>query len=353
MKQTILIIEDNTEMCSNIADIMQLGGYDVLTAHNGKEGIELAHKHTPSLVLCDIMMPELDGYGVLHILNKHPDTSGIPFIFLTAKAEKADFRMGMNLGADDYIVKPFDGMELLKAVEMRLKKSEQLKTSFESGKDDLSAFFEKVSQMKEFSGLSGGKSNRVYRKKDRIFMEGELPKEVFFIVKGEVKTFRINYDGKELITGMHNDGQFIGYLSLLKNTAYNESAVTLSDTEVSTIPREDFLSLIHTNREVAAQFIKILSNNLFDVEKRLLDLAYQSVRQRVASALLYLYKQQKVDERSDLLIKAARKDIASIVGTAIESLNRTLSDFRDEGLVEITDGGIRLIRMDKLEKLSR
>lgn len=353
MKQTILIIEDNREMCANIADILQLGGYEVLTAHTGRDGIGLAYKHKPNLVLCDIMMPGLDGYGVLHILNKHPDTSGIPFVFLTAKAEKADFRTGMNLGADDYIVKPFDGMDLLKAVEMRLKKNEQLKTSFEHTGEDLNEFFDKVSELQEFQKISGRRSRRIYRKGDRLFMEGEQPNELFFIIRGDVKTFRINYDGKELITGMYRDGQFVGYLCLLKNTSYNESAVALAETEVSTIPAEDFLSLIHTNREVAARFIKILSNNLFEVEKRLLDLAYQSVRQRVASALLYLYKQQGLDRGSDPLIKIARKDIAGIVGTAIESLNRTLADFRDEGFIEITGGGLRIKQMDKLEKLSR
>lgn len=125
MKPTILIIEDNIEMRENISDILQLGNYEVLTAQNGKNGVDLARKNRPDLILCDIMMPELDGYGVLHVLSKHPETSCIPFIFLTAKAEKSDFRKGMHMGADDYIVKPFDGMELLKAIEVRLMKNGQ------------------------------------------------------------------------------------------------------------------------------------------------------------------------------------------------------------------------------------
>src|SRR5690606_15369255 len=108
MEANILVIEDNTEICENIADILSISGYGVLTALNGKSWVEKALKHKPNLVLCDIMMPELDGYGVLHVLAKHPDTADIPFIFLTAKSEKADFRKGMAMGADDYIVKPLD-----------------------------------------------------------------------------------------------------------------------------------------------------------------------------------------------------------------------------------------------------
>ncbi|HET7180271.1 MAG TPA: response regulator, partial [Chryseosolibacter sp.] len=103
---TILVIEDNEEMAENIVGILELANYNVLSAPNGKMGVVLAQQHLPDLVLCDVMMPELDGYGVLHILNKNPETAGIPFIFLTAKADKSDFREGMNLGADDYITKP-------------------------------------------------------------------------------------------------------------------------------------------------------------------------------------------------------------------------------------------------------
>lgn len=353
MNATILVIEDNREMCENISDILKLGSYEVLTAPNGKAGIELAYKHKPDLVLCDIMMPELDGYGVLHVLSKHPETFDIPFIFLTAKAEKTDFRKGMNMGADDYIVKPFDGMELLKAVEIRLKKNEQLKTTFGNGPVDIDDFFDKTRQLGEFQELSDKRPRRSYKKRDHIFMEGQQPAELYYIIRGEIKTCRVSYDGKELVTGLHREGEFIGYVSLLKNTPYTESAIALTDAEVGTILKQDFQTLIYTNREVAARFIKILSNNLYETEKRLLDLAYQSVRQRVASAIVYLYHQQRVPEKEKPVIKMARKDIAGIVGTALESLNRTISDFRDEGLIEITEGGIKITGMEKLEKLSR
>src|SRR4051812_9742351 len=122
--KTILIIEDNPEIRENTSEILGLAGYEVQTAENGRKGVDLALSKRFDLVICDIMMPELDGYGVLHILSKKPDRADVPFIFLTAKTEKADVRKGMELGADDYLTKPFDDSELLNAVETRLKKHE-------------------------------------------------------------------------------------------------------------------------------------------------------------------------------------------------------------------------------------
>lgn len=128
MSYHILLIDDNAEMADNISSILQLARYDVTYAPNGKAGVDLAKKNNPDLILCDIMMPELDGYGVVQILRNDPETANIPFIFLTCKTDKNDFRLGMNLGADDYITKPFDSVDLLKVIEMRLKKNELLKS---------------------------------------------------------------------------------------------------------------------------------------------------------------------------------------------------------------------------------
>ena len=129
MKIKILIIEDNNDIRESTAEILELTGYEVLQASHGKSGVELAQQHNPDLILCDIMMPELDGYGVLYMLSKNPDTATIPFIFLTAKAERLDFRKGMEMGADDYLTKPYDDIELLNAIEIRLQKKERLRKS--------------------------------------------------------------------------------------------------------------------------------------------------------------------------------------------------------------------------------
>lgn len=120
--KTILLIEDNDDIRNNTAEILELSNYNVIAAENGKTGVEKAIEHTPDLIICDIMMPVLDGYGVLHALHRNETTKNIPFIFLTAKTERSDLRKGMELGADDYITKPFTGTELLNAVDGRLKK---------------------------------------------------------------------------------------------------------------------------------------------------------------------------------------------------------------------------------------
>src|SRR3954449_2073768 len=120
MQKTILVIDDNTALRENTAEILELAGYKTLVAENGKQGVDIALAQKPSIIVCDIMMPELDGYGVLHLLRKNPGTEQIPFIFLTAKIERSDFRKGMELGADDFITKPFDDIELLNAIEIRL-----------------------------------------------------------------------------------------------------------------------------------------------------------------------------------------------------------------------------------------
>jgi len=121
MSRKVLIIEDNTDIRENIVEILELEGYQIYAADNGKSGIEMALFHKPDIILCDIMMPETDGYKVLDSLRQFPETKAIPFIFLSAKAERGDFNKGMELGAADYLTKPFDDVALLAAIENKFK----------------------------------------------------------------------------------------------------------------------------------------------------------------------------------------------------------------------------------------
>ena len=171
----ILLIEDNHEVRENTSEILELANYEVAMAENGKVGIEMAHSFSPDIIICDIMMPELDGYGVLHILGKSPDTAGTPFIFLTAKAEKADVRKGMNLGADDYLTKPFDETELLDAIETRLHKVNLLRKDISTDPNGLDNFFAAAREMGNLSKLSLDRKSRTYKKKNNIFLEGDVP----------------------------------------------------------------------------------------------------------------------------------------------------------------------------------
>jgi DNA-binding NarL/FixJ family response regulator len=121
----ILVIEDEPEMRRNLATILKLEKFSVLQAENGRIGIDLAKKERPDLILCDVMMPEMDGHGVLKALREDSNLVTTPFIFLTAKGEKADFRSGMDLGADDYLTKPVAKDDLLSAISARFKRIEQ------------------------------------------------------------------------------------------------------------------------------------------------------------------------------------------------------------------------------------
>lgn len=123
--KTILIIEDEPEMRRNLATILRLEQYRTLTAENGRAGIEILKEEVPDIILCDVMMPELDGYGVLKEVRAMPAAEATPFIFLTAKGDKPDVRAGMNLGADDYLTKPVGKTDLLTAIKIRLERARQ------------------------------------------------------------------------------------------------------------------------------------------------------------------------------------------------------------------------------------
>jgi DNA-binding response OmpR family regulator len=160
----ILLIEDNIDILENTAEILELAGYDVDTAENGMRGVEKAKSKDFDLIICDIMMPELDGYGVLHIISKDPKTSLVPFIFLTAKSESVDFRKGMSLGADDYLTKPFEKTDLLDAIEMRLAKSKKLQVSEDAdSKTEVDKFMQNVQEELSLEDLINDRNTKTFK----------------------------------------------------------------------------------------------------------------------------------------------------------------------------------------------
>lgn len=348
--KTILVIEDNAEMLENLAGILELANYRVLTAPNGKVGVDIATHQKPDLILCDVMMPVLDGYGVLHILSNDPATRNIPFIFLTALGDKSDFRRGMRLGADDYIIKPFDGLELLQAIEMRIRKKQHIEDAVRQGLVDLSDLFT-VQEPAAWEGFAETVPLRVYRKKEIAFTEGRQATEIFFISKGRMKTYKSSKEGKELITGLHSTGTFIGFAPFFYNSINSETAMALEDSEVYVLQKEEFFRTLFANVDAAKKMMQALSSALIETQRRLLEVAYHTVRQRVASTLLWIYERYGSAEAKEPVITESRKDLSGIIGTAVESLNRTLADFKDEGLIDIIDSGIMLLDKKRLEKL--
>ncbi|MBI1344237.1 MAG: response regulator [Terrimonas sp.] len=341
--KSILLIEDNDEIRDNTAEILELSNYKVYTASEGKEGVELALEKKPDIIICDIMMPVLDGYGVLHMLHKNPATRNTPFIFLTAKTERADLRKGMELGADDYITKPFNGTELLNAIESRLKKTEQLEVDVGQGIRGVNYLLKLNRGNNDLQELVEGRNTNKYKKKQIIFSEGNRPSRLFYIQKGKVKTYKSNEEGKSLVVGLFSTGDFLGYTALLENSNYKETAEAMEATELAIIPKEDFDELINGNNRVSQIFIKMLAKNVSEMEDQLLALTYNSLRKKVAEALTLFRKKYNPRQNPDFEIDISRENLASIAGTATESLIRTLGDFKDENLIDIQNGKIIIL----------
>jgi len=350
----ILLIEDNQYVRENTAEILELESYDVFTAENGKVGLEMAHKHIPDIIICDIMMPGLDGYDVFKSLSKNPKTASIPFIYLTEKSEKAEIRKGMNLGVDDYLTKPFEEYELLKVLNCRLKKNDFLKKEFSKNFEGIGRFLNEASTYLNLTELSKDRALQHYKNKEEIFREGSAAQRLYFIQSGNVKTFKTTETGKEFVTGLYGAGDFIGQLSLLGISGnYTETATALETAEICGIPKVDFISLLYQNKEVAHKFIDMISNNMIDLQKKLVSMAFATVRQKTAKALLELDAKGMMKDDNHRGITIPREDFAGLIGTATETAIRMLSAFKEEKLICITSSKkIILFNKSKLEHIA-
>ena len=345
----ILLIEDNLDLRENTAELLQLAHYQVATATNGKEGLELALELKPDLIICDILMPGLDGYGVLHALHKNEQIRSIPFIFLTAKTEMGDQRKGMELRADDYILKPFTGTELLTSVESRLRKFDQMKK-------DLGQEIQQSMELRSSSGstdpekiLLEDRAVNTYKKKQVIYTEGNRPSRLYYILKGKVKTYKRNEEGKELVIDIFHEGDFFGYAPLLNGMQYHDSADALENCELAVIPREDFEQLLNNHPGASRKFLRLLSKDITEMEDHLVKLTYNSLRRKVADALLLLTRKYQPTPEGHFAFNISRESLAALAGTATESLIRTLGDFRSEKILDIKEGYITVMNTRKLE----
>ena len=322
-----------------------------MVAENGKIGVEMAMEFSPDLIICDIMMPVLDGYGVLHAVHKNESIKNTPFIFLTAKTERSDFRKGMELGADDFVTKPFSGTELLNAVDSRLNKIDLLKKELSSGSEFAQHLMTVSEDRNALQSLTDNRNINVYKKKQAIYTQGNHPNRLYYVLKGKVKTFKRNDDGKELVTDLFSPGDFLGYIALMEETVYKDTAEALEETELAIIPKEEFEELLNNNKEAAKKFINLLAKNISAKENQLLGLAYNSLRKKVAEALILLQRKYQQDIEDNFVIDISRESLATIAGTATESLIRTLSDFRNEKMIDIKDGSIVIVNQKKLKLL--
>lgn len=346
--KTILLIEDDKALRENTAELLELSGYTVFTAPNGKTGIEVAKKKLPHVIICDIMMPVIDGYGVLENLSSDEKTKQIPFIFLSAKTEHKEIRKGMDLGADDYLTKPFEEEDLMSAVESRLAKAELLnrmlsKTSNDHGVSDEE--LRTLNELKNFFDDNGEVVN--FDEGETIYQEGSRSNMIYLILKGLVKCHNMDEDGKELITSLYRADDFLGFTSFLNNIPYQESASAMEPVALAGISKDDLKEILRNNKNVSLELIELFTENISLIKAQLLQMAYSSVRKKTAQTLLQFA--EIMNRNTQDPIKISRNDLASVAGIATESLIRTLSGFKKEGLIDIDGRNIHIKELKALQ----
>lgn len=344
----LLIIEDDVPLRDNISEVLALVGYEIISAEHGKSGVEMALKEKPDLILCDIVMPELDGYGVLHILSRHPETVNIPFIFLSGRKELSELRKAMALGADDYIVKPFKDTDLMESIEMRLKKSTQKQTSGGTQIGDVSSGITALAEKR--LGSREWEVNR-YNRKYIVYTNGDSPKAAYFVVSGKLKEYTVNKDGKELILNIYSKGDLIGYREIIANCKYWANLQAIEDAELMLIPKKSFLDLVDTDQKVEKELIRQLCHNIREQEERLINLAYNSLRKKVANAIVKVADKFKDSRDGKPSIEISREDLSHFIGSAPESMIRTLKEFKQEKLIGVSNGYITLLNEGRLRAL--
>jgi CheY-like chemotaxis protein len=347
----ILLIEDDVVLRENTAELLELSGYKVETASNGRAGVEVAKKYEPNIIVCDIMMPELDGYGVLESLSKNELTKYIPFIFLSAKTERQDIRKGMNLGADDYITKPFNEDELISAIESRIAKVAILheeRQNRELVESDPNDEIKTLNDLKNFFDDNG--KVFFYSKGDIIYEEGNNSNYIYLIRKGVVKNFKFDHDGKELTTNLYQEDELFGYTSFTQNIPYQESATAIKETELVGVSKQELKDVLDNNHKITLELIQLLTDDLSGARDQLLDMAYSSVNKKTASTILKFA--EKLNHKLGEPIRISRNDLASVAGIATETLIRTLSSFKKEGIIEIEARNIKILDIKKLQEIN-
>lgn len=344
----ILLIDDDESLRDTISEVLTLCEFIPITAADGKSGIEKALIEKPDLILCDVMMPGIDGYGVLNILSRHPQTKHIPFVFLSGKKESEDLRKGMGLGADDYLTKPFKEIELLQTIDLRLKKSDDLRRCFSANLNSIEETIKPVTLESNIKFKNRYKESYRYKKKYILYTAGQEPSAVYYVVSGKLKEYRFNHEGKELITNIYSEGDFLGHRQVFEQILYSENAQVIEEAELILIPKNDFLELLNYDTHTAKQFLEIMSHDLTLKEEKLVKMAYDPLRKRVANGIIEVAEKFGNKRSGYASIEISREDLAHIIGSAQESLIRMLKEFKTDKLIDVEEGRIIILDEDRL-----
>jgi len=349
----LLVITDNEAAGDNICKLSQLYGYEFFRAPLGINGIEIAKNEIPSFIICDVSLPDMDGYCVSNILNKNPLTENIPVLLLNLTMRLGAGAEGKNKsGLFTKVIKDTESFISSSRKEVVYNGTEN--KEYFNNLNSLLQLLSSATPDKLDSELVTGYRTRSFNKRENIYFEDDSPNMVYLVKKGKIKTVKLGPEGKEFIIGIHEKGEFFGYIAVLEDNTYPDTAIAVEESEVLLIPKDDFLLLLNSDHQLGRHFIKLLANDISDIEERLMTLAFNSVRARVAGALLQLKKKHlhKKDVNTYTL-HVSREDLAGLIGTTTESLIRTLTDFKHENIVDTDIGEIKILDAKSLEKIRR
>lgn len=348
----VLLIEDDNSLSENTKELLELAKYKVEVASNGKKGIALALEKKFDIILCDIMMPELDGYGVHDALSKNIKTRSIPFVFISAKSDPSDIRKGMILGADDYITKPFTEKDLLQTIESRLNRHQILKeiaASKKPVKDHTTPQIPDLETLRHYATNNGIYLKATKRK--NIYIEHDNANYVYFIENGLIKTHTMDESGKELVIEIHKKGNFFGFCSLKNSKNHTETATALETSELYFIPASKFESILKENHELTLELVNFLSDKVYTLKQHLLKMAYASVLQKTTYTLLEFA--EKLSDNPYDFVTVSRTDLAGVAGISTESFIRSLTQLKNDGLIDIDGRHITILNYRKLKNYIR
>jgi len=329
----ILLIANREDMRQRIPDMLRLSGYEVTVVEDGISGLSCLDGKLPDLVICDADMP---APGVLVFLRELRRKAGLlPVIVFGKLPAKEDVRNVMTAGADDCLPEPFEVLDLLRSVDACLSRKERICHRVEKPSE---AAFDQQTLMRTY----GERDVVVLKRKQLVYVEGQRALCVWLVVSGRIKTYRINEEGKELITSIYGSGELLGCPEVMESACYRDNARVLEDAGLVAIPRQEFMEELRGNSSMTLWILQTMAHRSAMRDQGLVNLSYNSLRKRVANGLLELAAIYR-ESGDHAAIVISRENLAGIVGAAPESLTRTLSDFKKEKLISVEEGRILLL----------
>lgn len=364
---TVLVIESNPGIRERIAEVLQPALYTVVCANSTPSALHVALNEKPEVILCSLTPTSptsptnstnsttapassssahlahsspIDAFAVLQAVRTNTQLMATSVILFGSAVDDNARRHAMNSGADDVLTFPCSDAELLEAVSARVRRARDIVSAAQR---------EDVHEIDAATLRRVGKTH-MYKKNDVIYTDNSAAHAIYYLVHGKVKTYRTHEHGKDFITGLYADGQFVGYSAALSNTPHTDVAKALDDSEIIEVPRSEFLTVVLHSAVMSQRFLQVLADELISKDESLVRLAYNSVRKRVADALVALERHYH-DSAESFRIAISRENLANLSGTATETTIRTLHDFKEEKLIEIHGSTIQILNLEKLRSM--